>query len=411
MRATRHAPAPLGPGRRHDLPMRRSQARARAHREAAPRPVRRPPADALHVHHPRWAAPVGAATGKRLGHLLLVGSRSEYPAGRIRGGLRVAGSARPDSTIAALRAPDHRLAGQTRTTPADRTYAHRRRPHHAPVRPSPPVIDARSSAVAEAFDAYDLVPRGLSTHDADAPHGHAHAPRDEATQRRVRGAVDRRRRKPNKYTAAALARNLLASRPRDDAHLEISHPVSVGRPPTGPAAPYALTCRPPSSHTRMRHSHPRRGLPLGCYARTKQPTPSLSLTSAAYGWLPAALSVAEREPGCVLGEPAPRRARLRGAVANCPPSRSSPDPGVAVLRARVLTVVRPGSRRERSSHAPSTMIALVASSRCITARGSLVRLRCLTVAALPPKYQASASQMPSSGTTCGRPSGRTVASQ
>ena len=68
--------------------MRRSQARALSASggRAPPRPST--PADARHVRHPRWEAPVGAATGRRPGHLLCGRSRSELPAGRIGCGLR-----------------------------------------------------------------------------------------------------------------------------------------------------------------------------------------------------------------------------------------------------------------------------------------------------------------------------------
>ncbi len=81
----------------------------------------------------------------------------------------------------------------------------------------------------EAFDVHDLVPRGLSPHDGHAPRGHPGASRDEAAQRRVRGAVDRWRREANEQTAAAFAPDLVASRSRDNAHLDLSHAGSVGR--------------------------------------------------------------------------------------------------------------------------------------------------------------------------------------
>jgi len=105
--------------------MRRAQACARAHREAAPRPAHPPPADALHVRHgpeatPRWGQ---LAAGAWAICSLKGRDRNTRPAATAPTSVRRGGPAY--STIAALRAhKDHRLAGQTRPARAwNRTYA------------------------------------------------------------------------------------------------------------------------------------------------------------------------------------------------------------------------------------------------------------------------------------------------
>ena len=64
-----------------------------------------------------------------------------------------------------------------------------------------------------------------------------------------------------------------------------------------------------------------------------------------------------------------------------------------------------------SATLPSSTTAAAPSSRCTAARGEASRLRWCTVTLLPPKNSASSAHTPSTGTTWGRPSGRTDANQ
>ena len=104
--------------------------------------------------------------------------------------------------------------------------------------PSPEHCDQPAQLViGDAFHPYDLVARGLAAHDAHAPRGHACAAGNEAAQRGVGRAFDRRRREADEHTALALTRDLVAPRSRDHAHGDLSHAESVWpcagrRPPT-----------------------------------------------------------------------------------------------------------------------------------------------------------------------------------
>ena len=87
--------------RRHVLPEQRAQACARALREAVPRAAIGPSGGCPGVRHPRWSVSVGAAGGRRLGHLLLGRRDLRLRSRGVRAGLPWALLGGPGSTIAA----------------------------------------------------------------------------------------------------------------------------------------------------------------------------------------------------------------------------------------------------------------------------------------------------------------------